>query len=210
MRLPRRLLIALTLPCAAALLACPSDDDLTDPFAPMDLAIQVAPTQVQLLISDSVTASDNTQLQLSATSLGFPVLTPHARWTTSNANVALVDSSGRVQALRVGVATITARVNGETSKSVVVVGNAVVGVTLLPSTASGVVGDSTTLTASAVGGNGLLVGGTAYVFTMTDPSVASLTRTGNQTVRLNLLKVGTTRVIVTAGGQTASSTITVH
>lgn len=210
MRLPRRLLIGLTLPCAAALLACPSDDDLTDPFAPMDLAIQVAPTQVQLLISDSVTASDNTQLQLSATSLGFPVLTPHARWTTSNANVALVDSSGRVQALRVGVATITARVNGETSKSVVVVGNAVVGVTLLPSTASGVVGDSTTLTASAVGGNGLLVGGTAYVFTMTDPSVASLTRTGNQTVRLNLLKVGTTRVIVTAGGQTASSTITVH
>ena len=54
------------------------------------------------------------------------------------------------------------------------------------------------------------MGGTAYVFTMTDPSVASLTRTGNQTVRLNLLKVGTTKVIVTAGGQTASSNITVH
>ena len=84
------------------------------------------------------------------------------------------------------------------------------GVTLLPSTASGAVGDSTTLTASAVGTNGLLVGGTAYAFTMTDPSVASLTRTGNQTVKLNLLKVGTTRVFVTARGQTASSTITVH
>jgi len=210
MRLPRRLLIALALPCTAALLACPSDDDLTDPFAPMDLSIQVAPTQVLLLISDSVTASDNTQLQLRATSLGFPVVTPHARWTTSNSNVALVDSSGRVQALRVGVATITARVNGETTNSVVTVGNAVVGVTLLPSTASGAVGDSTTLTASAVGTNGLLVGGTAYVFTMTDPSVASLTRTGNQTVKLTLLKVGTTRVIVTAGGQTAFSTITVH
>jgi uncharacterized protein YjdB len=210
MRLPRRLLIGLALPCAAALLACPSDDDLTDPFAPMDLSIQVAPTHVLLLISDTVTASDNTQLQLRATSLGFPVLTPHARWTTSNANVALVDSSGRVQALRVGVATITARVNGETTNSVVTVGNAVVSVTLLPSAASGVVGDSTTLTASAVGANGLLVGGTAYVFTMTDPSVASLTRTGNQTVKLTFLKVGTTKVIVTAGGQTASSTLTVH
>jgi uncharacterized protein YjdB len=210
MRLPRRLLIGLALPCAAALLACPSDDDLTDPFAPMDLVIQVAPAQVQLLISDSVTASDNTQLQLRATSLGFPVLPPHARWTTSNPNVALVDSSGRVHALRLGVATITARVNGETSTSVVVVGNAVTGVTLLTSTSSGAVGDTTTLTASALGPNGLLVGGTVYVFSMTDPSVASLTRTGNQTVKLNLLKVGTTRVFVTASGQTASSTITVH
>jgi uncharacterized protein YjdB len=210
MRLPRRFLIGLALPCAAALLACPSDDDLTDPFAPMDLTIQLAPAQVQLLISDTVTASDNTQLQLRATSLGFPVLPPHARWTTSNPNVALVDSSGRVQALRLGVATITARVNGETSNSVVVVGNAVTGVTLLPSTASGAVGDTTTLTASAIGSNGLLVGGTVYVFSMTDPSVASLTRTGNQTVKLNLLKVGTTRVFVTASGQTASSTITVH
>lgn len=210
MRLPRRFLIGLALPCAAALLACPSDDDLTDPFAPMDLTIQLAPAQVQLLISDTVTASDNTQLQLRATSLGFPVLPPHARWTTSNPNVALVDSSGRVQALRLGVATITARVNGETSNSVVVVGNAVTGVTLLPSTASGAVGDTTTLTASAIGSNGLLVGGTVYVFSMTDPSVASLTRTGNQTVKLNLLKAGTTRVFVTASGQTASSTITVH
>ncbi len=176
----------------------------------MDLTIQLAPAQVQLLISDTVTASDNTQLQLRATSLGFPVLPPRARWTTSNPNVALVDSSGRVQALRLGVATITAQVNGETSNSVVVVGNAVTGVTLLPSTASGAVGDTTTLTASAIGSNGLLVGGTVYVFSMTDPSVASLTRTGNQTVKLNLLKVGTTRVFVTASGQTASSTITVH
>jgi uncharacterized protein YjdB len=200
----------LALPCAAALLACPSDDDLTDPFAPMNLVIQVAPTQVQLLVSDTVTSSNNTQLQLRATSLGFPVLTPHARWTTSNSNVALVDSSGRVQALRVGVATITARVNGETTNSVVTVASAVVGVTLLPSTASGAVGDSTTLTASAVGTNGLLLGGTAYAFTLTDPTVASLTRTGNQTVNLRFLKVGTTQVTVLAGGHTAASTITVH
>jgi uncharacterized protein YjdB len=210
MRLPRRFLIGLALPCAAALLACPNEDDLTDPFAPMDLVIQVAPTAVQLLVSDTVTVSNNTQLQLRATSLGFPVVTPHARWTTSNPNVALVDSSGRVQALRIGVATITARVNGETTNCVVTVNNAVAGVTLLPSTALGAVGDSATLTASAVGTNGLLVGGTAYVFTLTDPTVASLTRTGNQTVNLRFLKVGTTQVTVLAGAHTAASTITVH
>ena|SRR5215831_7346091 len=207
---PRRLLIGLALPFAAALLGCPSDNDLTDPFAPMDLAIQVSPSQVTITISDSVTASANTQLLLSATSLGFPVVTPHARWTTSNPNVALVDSSGRVRALSPGVATITARVNGETSNSVVTVSNQVTGLTLLPTTAAGAVGDSVVLTATAVGSNGLIVGGTVYTFAVADPSVASLTRTGNQTVQLRLLKIGSTQAVVNAGGRVASSSITVH
>ena len=210
MRIQRRLLISLALPCAAALLACPSDDDLTDPFAPMNLSIQVVPSQVQIAISDSVAAGANTQLILTATSLGFPVVPPHARWTTSNPNVALVDSGGRVQALSPGVATITARVNGETSNSVVTVTSGIAGLTLLPTTAAGAVGDTVVLTATAVGTNGLLVGGTAYAFAVVDQSVASLTRTGNQTVRLTLLKVGSTAVTVTAGGRLASSAITVH
>src|SRR5262249_53943130 len=152
------------LPCTAALVACPNDNDLTDPFAPMDLSIQVAPTQVTITITDTVTASNNTQLVLSATSLGFPVATPHARWTTSNPSVALADSSGRVQARSPGVTTITARVNGETSNSIVTVTSQIAGLTLLPTTAAGVVGDSLILTATAVGQNGLLVGGTAYSF----------------------------------------------
>jgi uncharacterized protein YjdB len=210
MRFPKRLLIGLALPCSAALLACPNDNDLTDPFAPMNLSIQVSPSQVTIAISDSVTASANTQLILRATSLGFPVVAPHARWTTSNPNVALVDSSGRVQARTPGVATITARVNGETADCVVTVTSGIAGLTLLPTTASGAVGDTVVLTATAVGTNGLLVGGTAYTFAVADPSVAGLTRTGNQTVRLNLLKVGSTQVTVTAGGRFASSAITVH
>src|SRR5215831_7694875 len=206
----RRLFIALALPFTAALLACPSDDDLTSPFAPMNLVIKVSPPQVTITISDTVTASANTQLLLSATSLGFPVVPPHAQWTTSNSNVALVDSGGRVRALTPGVATITARVNGETSTSVVTVTNQVTGLTLLPTTASGAVGDSVVLTATAVGANGQLVGGTAYLFSVADPSVARLTRTGNQTVSLNLLKAGSTQVSVAAGGRVASSAITVH
>jgi len=212
MRFPfsRRFLIGLALPCAAALVACPSDNDLTSPFAPMNLVITVAPSQVTIVISDTVTASANTQLLLSATSLGFPVVPPHAQWTTSNRNVALVDSSGRVQALTPGVATITARVNGETSNCVVTVTNQVTGLTLLPTTASGAIGDTVVLTATAVGANGLLVGGTVYTFAVADASVARLTRTGNQTVRLNLLKVGSTQVSVAAGGRIASSAITVH
>src|SRR5215831_12957613 len=181
----RRLFIALALPFTAALLACPSDDDLTSPFAPMNLVIKVSPPQVTITISDTVTASANTQLLLSATSLGFPVVPPHAQWTTSNPNVA-------------------------TSTSVVTVTNQVTGLTLLPTTASGAVGDSVVLTATAVGANGQLVGGTAYLFSVADPSVARLTRTGNQTVSLNLLKAGSTQVSVAAGGRVASSAITVH
>ena len=176
----------------------------------MDLTIQIVPSQVQLVITDTVTASNSTQLDLIATSLGFRVLTPHARWTTSNPNVALVDSSGRVQALHLGQTTITARVNGETSTSLVTIGNQITQVTLLPSTVTGAVGDTAFVTASALGPNGLLVGGTAYSFAVNDPTVVALTRTGNQTARLRLLKVGTTKVVVTAAGQIASTTVTVQ
>jgi len=206
----RRLLIGLTLPCAAALLACPSDDDLTDPFAPMALRIQVTPTTVTIPITDTVTASNSTQLGLAAFSLGIRVLTPHAQWTTSNSNVAVVDATGRVQALHLGQATITARINGQTDTSRVTVSNAISRVTLLPSTVAGVVGDTATLTASALGTNGLLVAGTAYAFAVNDPTVVSIARSGNQTVRLRFLKAGTTTVVVTAVGQAASSAVTVQ
>jgi hypothetical protein len=210
MRFRRNALITLGLAAATTLVGCPSDDDLTSPFAPMDLTITVNPAQVQIPISDTITASNSTLLALSATSLGFPVIAPHARWTTSDPRVALVDSGGRVQALTVGTSTIQARVNGETSTSVVSVVRAVTGATILPSAVLGTVGDTTTLTATAVGTNGLLVGGTIYTFVTTDPSVVVLSRNGNRTVLLTFLKVGTAKVSVIAGGQTAFTNVTVH
>jgi uncharacterized protein YjdB len=210
MRFRHNTLIVLALGAATALIGCPSDDDLTDPFAPMNLSITVTPPQVAIPITDTVTTGNSTQLSLSATSLGFPVVTPHARWTTSDSRVALVDSFGKVQAVTVGTATITARVNGETSTSVVSVVRQVAGLALLPTSVLGVVGDSAVLTASAVGTNGQLIAGTVYTFATSDPTVASFTRTGNQTVRISLLKIGTAKISVIASGLTAFTNVTVH
>ncbi len=176
----------------------------------MDLAIALTPPAVQLAVADTITASDNIKLALSATSLGFPVLTPRAEWTSSNKAVAIVDSTGLVQAIGLGPATIQARVNDEKAATAVTIVRRVVSVALTPTSVLGAVGDTAVLTAQALDASGLLVGGTAYAFSTTDPTVASVTRTGNQTVLVRLLKTGSATVAVTADNQTASTPVTVH
>lgn len=202
-RLPLGLALA-----GATLLACTSSEDATDPFAPMDLEIFVTPPAVQLAVADTITLSDNVKLILSATSLGFPVVAPRAEWTSSDRTVAIVDSTGLVQATGLGLATITARVNGEKAQTTLSVVRRVVAVTLVPQTFRGPVGDSVTFTATAVDEQGLAVGGTTYAFASTDPTVLSVLRTGNQTARVILLKAGTASVTVTAGGQTTAAAVT--
>ncbi len=200
-------LLTLALAGAATVSACSDQDDLTDPFAPLNLVITLTPSAVQILVTDTITASDNTQLLLTATSLGFPVATPHAEWSTSTPSVALVDSNGRVQAIGLGVATITARVNGEKATTVVTVAKRVVNATLTPSTFQGLVGDTAVLTATAVDAHGQTVGGTSFVFTSLDPTGVSVTRTGNTTAKITLLKAGSSGVSVLAGGQTAATAV---
>ena len=200
-------LLTLALVGAATVSACSDQDTLTDPFAPLNLVITLTPSAVQILVTDTITASDNTQLLLTATSLGFPVVTPHAEWSTSTPSVALVDSNGRVQAIGLGVATITARVNGEKANTVVAVAKRVVNATLTPTTFQGLVGDTAVLTATAVDAQGLTVGGTSFVFTSLDPTGVSVTRTGNTTAKITLLKAGSSGVSVLAGGQTAATAV---
>ena len=121
--------------------------------------------------------------------------------------VALVDSNGRVQAIGLGVATITARVNGEKANTVVTVAKRVFSATLTPSTFQGLIGDTAVLTATAVDAQGQTVGGTSFVFTSLDPTAVSVTRTGNTTAKITLLKAGSSGVSVLAGGQTAATAV---
>jgi alpha-tubulin suppressor-like RCC1 family protein len=209
MRFGLRLPLVLALTGAAAILACTSSEDATDPSAPMNLAIALNPSQVLLQVADTITASDNVQLTLSATSLGFPVTTPHAEWTSSAPSVAIVDSTGLVQAISEGVTTITARVNADKAFTVVRIAQRVVSTTIAPTSVQGVVGDTAVLTAAAVDSHGLAVGGTSFTFTSTDPTTVSVTRTGNQTAKITLLKPGAAGVSVVAGGIPATTTVNV-
>lgn len=208
MRLGFRRLLGLVLVGAATLLACTSSEDATDPFAPMNLEIFLTPPAVQLAVADTITTANSLKLILSATSLGFPVVTPRAEWTSSDRTVAIVDSTGLVQATGLGLVTITARVNGERAQTTVTVVRRVVAVALVPQTLRGPVGDTVTFTATAVDQQGLAVGGTTYAFASTDPAVLSVVRTGNQAARVILLKAGAASVTVAAGGQTAAAPVT--
>lgn len=208
MRFGFRLPLILALAGAATGLACSSDEDATDPFAPMNLEIFLTPPALQLAVADTITTANSVKLILSATSLGFPVVTPHAEWTSSDRTVAIVDSTGLVQAVGLGLVTITARVNGEKAQTTVSVVRRVVSVTLTPQTFQGLVGDTTTVAATAVDAQGLAVGGTAFVFTSTDPTAVSVVRTGNQTAKITLLKPGSAGVTVAAGGQSAGTIVT--
>ena len=186
-------------------LAC-SSDEITDPNAPMALAIKVEPVATSISVSDTITTSNTVQLELTATSLGKPVTAPRAEWTSSNTAIAAVDSAGLVRAVGIGSATITARVNGEKATAAITVEHNVALVSLSPTTLSGVVGDTIVVTASALDSKGGLVAGTAYSFASTDATTGAVARTGNRTARIVLLKAGAIGVTVTAAGKSATVT----
>lgn len=210
MRSGLRFSVPLLLVASATLVACTSSLDATDPNAPMDLEIFVNPPSLSVGVADTITTSDNVKLVLTATSLGFPVVAPRAEWTTSDRAVAVVDSTGLVQIVGLGPVTITARVNGEKANTQLSVVRRVTSVRITPPTLTGVAGDSATITASAVDIGGITVAGTAYAFSSSDPTIATVTRTGNQTAQVRMIKAGTAFINVAAGGQIGSAPVTVH
>jgi alpha-tubulin suppressor-like RCC1 family protein len=208
MRSVRRLLILATL-ATGVVAAC--SRDTTDPFAPLALALTVAPSVDTIFVSDSIVGADAKKLTVSATTLGRPIPTPTGlEWTTSDPTVVAVGSDGTVRALSVGTATVTARVNSSRATATIVVAYRVRTLSLTPTSLAGVAGDTLTVTASARDASGVLVPGTAYTFASPDTSIATVTATGTQTARVKLVKQGTARVTVKAGGQTVDLTGTVQ
>ena len=195
---------------AAVTLACSDGGSVTDPHAPMGLALSLSPSADTIYVADTLTDRDTVQLALRATSLGLQVKEAlGAEWTSSDPGVAVVDSAGGVHARGVGTATITARVNDERATATVVVARRAITVQLSPSAVTGLAGDTVVVTASALDAGGALVPGTQYAFGVSDATIARVERTGNQTARVIFLKAGTTQVWVAAAGQTANSATTV-
>ncbi len=119
MRAARSILAKLVI--VATCIAC-SGDSLTDPFAPPGLALALTPTVETIFIGGTAQNASSAALTLSATSMGRSVSTPSGvEWTSSDPNVAVVDSTGVVTAVSLGTTTVTARVNDERAKATVVV-----------------------------------------------------------------------------------------
>jgi len=202
MRSVRRVLVVSVL-TAGTVVAC-SGDSVTNPFAPLALELFLAPSVQTILVPDSIRLTSS-RLSLSATSLGIPITTPKGVvWESSDPTVAFVDSSGTIFPVRLGTTEVTARINSARATSTVVVAYKATRVVISPLTLLGHVGDTLQVTASALDASGFLVPGMVYAFASGDPTTAIVTRTGNQTARMTFLKVGTARVNVTSGGQTAT------
>ena len=196
----RRLLTLSTL-AAVGRAACSSDT--TNSFAPLGLALTLTPPVDTIFVADTLTGANSAQLKVSATSLGNAISTPGGvEWSTSDPNVATVNSSGLVVARGIGSATITARVNSSTAHTDLVVAYRVSQLTLSATSFANLVGDTVQFTASALDPNGTLVPGTAYAFTSADPTVAVVISPSPRTGRVVFLKTGVANVSVKAGGQT--------
>ena len=108
MRSVRRLLI-LSVLATSAVAAC-SGDSTTDPFAPMALELSLSPAVDTILVLDSIPTTAPKKLALAASSLGHGIQTPSGvEWTSSDPNVADVDSTGTVRPRSIGSTSETTR-----------------------------------------------------------------------------------------------------
>jgi uncharacterized protein YjdB len=126
-------------------------------------------------------------------------------WTSSDETVAIVSSAGRVTALKVGTATITASSDGKSGTATVTVTAAPVAtVTVTPATASLTVGQTATLAAETRDANGTVLTGRQVTWSTSNASVATVsngvvTATGP----------GTATITATSEGKTGTAAITV-
>jgi alpha-tubulin suppressor-like RCC1 family protein len=186
----------------AAITACSSDTSVINP-APFGLELAVSPATATTLVSDTITTADNVKLSLSAASLGVPTQVPKGvLWETSDATVAVVDSTGMVKPRGVGSAVISARVNTTKASATINVGYKAVQLSVSPTTIAALSGDTITITARALDSDGVVVNGTVYRFSASDGGAATVTRTGNQTARVLFTRTGQVRVDVIAAGKT--------
>jgi len=123
-------------------------------------------------------------------------------WTSSNTNVATVDSSGKVTAVASGSATITAtNASGQNATCAVTVTNPANGITLNKSTLTLTKGGNETLTAT--------VDPTDADGTVTWSSNKTSVATVDSNGKVTAVAVGTATVTAKAGDKTATCTVTV-
>ena len=126
-------------------------------------------------------------------------------WSSSNEDVAIVSSRGRVTAFGIGQVTITAEAGDKTATYTVTVDN--------PATSISLNKPQTTISKGQTENLTLTVDPTDTTDSIqvesNNPSVAEVSRSGN-TITVNAKAVGTATITATAGDKTATCTVTVN
>lgn len=164
-------------------------------------SVTVTPPTAVLIVSRTV------QLNATTLSAGGAVLTGRTvTWASSNTAVAGVNTTGNVTAFAPGAATITATSEGKQGSAVItVVPVPVASVSVVPATASLVVGTTFKLTAAALDSTGGALTGRRLVWTSAQPNVATVDSTG----LVRGVSAGGAKVTATVEGKSATATVTV-
>ena len=148
-------------------------------------------------------------LQLTATitdASGAAVTDRAPTWTSSNTAVAIVSATGLVTAVAPGSAMIAAALDANADTATITVVSVPVGsVAVQPTTASLIIGQSTTLTATVKDANGAVVTDRRVAWATSNAAVASVSQAGV----VKALAIGMATVSATSEGSSGSATVTV-
>jgi uncharacterized protein YjdB len=165
-------------------------------------SVSVTPSPANLMVGQT--------LQLSATprDAGGTVLTGRTvTWTTGDAAVASVSSSGVVTAVSPGNTQVTATIDGVPgSVSTTVTAVPVANVVVSPNTATVVVGQNVTLSATALDANGNPLAGRVITWTTSNAGRATVSNTGVVTG----VSTGNVTITASTGGKSGSAAVTVN
>jgi uncharacterized protein YjdB len=160
-------------------------------------------------MSASVTAGATTTLQATVKDQNGNVMTGQTvSWSTSNAAAATVNSTGVVTGVAAGSATITATSSGKTGISTVTVtavAPVVTTVTVAPTSASIVVGATTTLQATVKDQNGNVMTGQVVTWSSSNSSAATVNSSGVVTG----VAAGSATISATSSGKMGTSSVSV-
>ncbi len=171
------------------------------------IVVSLTPTAVSGAVGDSALVTAGI-----TNSTGAAVANVGVSWYVKDTTVATVSSSGRIHMRKAGSTRVVATASGDTASASVAVAAAsstpaptTLVVSLTPSTVSGKVGDSALVTAAVTDNKGNAVASPTIAWLMKDTTVATITSSG----RIHMKKAGSTRVVATASGDTASAGVTV-
>jgi len=175
------------------------------------ITVAQAAAAIVVVSPSSVSLTQGATSQLSATvkdSSGNVVTGSIISWASNNAGVATVSSTGLVTGQGAGSATITATtgsVSGGASVAVQALAAPVATVSMNPTTASMVTGDTLTITATPRDSTGTALGGRTITWSSSNTSVAKVSSAGLVTA----VTVGSATITATSEGKTGTVAVTV-
>ena len=200
-RLPIVLPAWIALACVAWVTACGDDTTVPPPEPSRAAAITVAPDATRLTaLGATAQLSAEVRDQNGQAMPGAAVT-----WSSSSAGVAAVDAAGLVTAVGNGSASITASAGAVSGSAAVTVAQEASAVLVSPAADTVPVGDTVRLAAQVRDANGHALEGASFVWSSSDPSVATVDESG----LVSGVARGTTTITAVSGDLQATSEITV-